>query len=173
MSKKTKTEPSDSPCEDEVFEEEKIIQKEVIDYWQFVEYSRLCVGDKDYKSDPAFWETQFKRDYETINERLEMERKIISGELTDINVDLDLEDLSSFEFFWEKLGGLRVLTLEQFILESNQGIFREDRFYCDKGRAWMKKVVKLMAQHGFNHVRKVEVEGLPLLEISKNQMGVV
>ena len=83
------------------------------------------------------------------------------------------EDLTPHEFVWEKVGGLRLLSLDQLILECNQGIFREDRFYCDKGRAWMKKVVKTLDAYGFPYVRKVEVEKRLLLEVSKNPMGVV
>jgi len=56
-------------------------------------------------------------------------------------------------------------------LESNQGIFREDRFYCDKGRGWLKKTMVVLAQHGYPHARKVEVEGRWLIEVSRNPMG--
>lgn len=147
-----------------------MVERDVVDFWQFTEYARLSIGDDEYKSDPDFWTAHFQRDYETIKERLEIERKMISGEIEMTDFE---DDLTPHQFVWEKVCGLRLLSLDQFILECNQGIFREDRFYCDKGRAWMKKVAKTLDAYGFPYVRKVEVEGKLLLEVSKSPMGVV
>jgi hypothetical protein len=151
-------------------DEDVVVERDIVDFWQFTEYARLTIGEEEYKSDPDFWAAQFQRDYETIKERLEIERKVISGDI--VLGDFE-EDLTPHEFVWEKVGGLRLLSLDQLILECNQGIFREDRFYCDKGRAWMKKVVKTLDAYGFPYVRKVEVEKRLLLEVSKNPMGVI
>ncbi len=102
--------------------------------YRFYESSRLAIGDDEYKSDPEFWAAQFKRDFLLIEERLKMEKEaIMSGSQM---VEADLSGLEAPVFHWERMGGLRLVSLEQFILESNQGIFREDRFYCDKGRGW-------------------------------------
>ena len=172
MAEDSDMEPEETPCEDVNTERVvgNLIQRDILDYWRFADYARLTIGEDEYKTDPDFWSAQFQRDYETIKERLEIERKIISGEVV---LDEFEEDLTPHEFVWEKIGGLRLLSLEQLILECNQGIFREERFYCDKGRAWMKKVAKTLATYGYPHVRKIEVEGRILLEVSVNPMGVV
>lgn len=162
---------SDNTPLDEVSMGKDIVAERIlVDFWQFTEYAKLVLGEDEYKADPEFWSNQFERDYETIKERLEIERKIVSGEL-DISTLENIEDLTVTEFVWERLAGLRLLSFEQFVLEFNQGIFREDRFYCDKGRAWLKNVRKTMAECGFRYVRKVKVEGRILLEVSKNAMG--
>ena len=167
------SEPSDStPDEVELDVSEVVFETGLVDFWQFSEYAKLVLGEDEYKADPQFWSQQFERDYETIKERLEIERRIVSGELS-LQEQEDYGDLSVTEFVWERLGGLRLLSFDQFVLEFNQGIFREDRFYCDKGRAWLKKIRKTMAECGFPHVRKVKIEGRMLLEVSKNPMGVI
>ena len=133
------SEPSDStPDEVELDVSEVVFETGLVDFWQFSEYAKLVLGEDEYKADPQFWSQQFERDYETIKERLEIERRIVSGELS-LQEQEDYGDLSVTEFVWERLGGLRLLSFDQFVLEFNQGIFREDRFYCDKGRAWLKE----------------------------------
>ena len=137
--------------------------------YRFYESSRLAIGDDEFKADPEFWAKQFSRDFEIIQERLRMERDaLVTGSLVG---EADLSGLETPVFHWERVGGLRLVSLEQFVLESNQGIFREDRFYCDKGRGWLKKTMVILAQHGYPHARKVEVEGRWLIEVSRNPMG--
>ena len=150
-------------------ETEKGAAESVAQEYRFYESSRLAIGDDEYKIDPDFWAEQFRRDFEIIQERLKMEQEALqAGSLVS---EPDLSDLETPVFHWERVGGLRLVSLEQFILESNQGIFREDRFYCDKGRGWLKKTVGVLNQHGYPHARKVEVDGRWLIEVSKNPMG--
>jgi len=137
--------------------------------YRFYESSRLAIGDDEFKSDPEFWAKQFSRDFEIIQERLRMEKEaLVAGSLVG---EADLSGLETPVFHWERVGGLRLVSLEQFVLEINQVIFREDRFYCDKGRGWLKKTVGVLNQHGYPHARKVEVEGRWLIEVSRNPMG--
>lgn len=165
-------EPSNS-SPDEEYEEEQTTEKGaaalVAQEYRFYESSRLAIGDAEYKLDPEFWAKQFSRDFELIQERLKMEQEAIST--GSIVADADLSELESPVFHWDRIGGLRLVSLQQFILESNQGIFREDRFYCDKGRGWLKKTMVILAEHGFPHARKVEVDGRWLIEVSRNPMG--
>ena len=46
----------------------------------------------------SFWSNQFERDYETIKERLEIERKIVSGEIEPESLDFS-EELNPTELF--------------------------------------------------------------------------
>jgi hypothetical protein len=137
--------------------------------YRFYESSRLAIGDAEYKLDPEFWATQFSRDFEIIKERLRMEQEALSTGA--IVSEADLSGLETPVFHWERVGGLRLVSLQQFVLESNQGIFREDRFYCDKGRGWLKKTMLTLSEHGFPYARKVQVEGRWLIEVSRNPMG--
>lgn len=167
------SEPQDiTPSEDGI-EELSDVEKGAIESvsmeYRFYESSRQAIGDDEYKTDPEFWRAQFQRDFQVIEERLKMEQEaLIEGKIV---AEANLDDLVVVEFHWERLGGLRVVSLEQFILESNQGIFREDRFYCDKGRGWFKKTAQILSEYGYIYVRKVEVETRLLLEVSRNPMG--
>ena len=167
------SEPEDLPpsedVEDELSDVEKGAVESVSTEYRFYESSRQAIGEDEYKADPEFWGAQFRRDFRIIEERLKMEQEaLMEGKgLSEANLD----DLSVTEFHWERVGGLRLVSLPQFILESNQGIFREDRFYCDKGRGWFKKTARRLAEYGYPYVRKVEVEGRLLLEVSRNPMG--
>lgn len=154
---------------EELSEVEKGAVESVSMEYRFYESSRQAIGEDEYKADPAFWGAQFRKDFQIIEERLKMEQEALlqGGTLSEANLD----DLSITEFHWDRIGGLRLVSLEQFILESNQGIFREDRFYCDKSRGWFKKTARTLAEYGYLYVRKVEVEGRFLLEVSRNPMG--
>ena len=167
-------EPSNSsPDEDievtELSATEKGATDLVVQEYRFYESSRLAIGDEEYKTDPQFWAAQFRRDFEIIQERLKMEHEALAT--GSIVAEADLSGLEAPVFHWERVGGLRLISLEQFILESNQGIFREDRFYCDKGRGWLKKTMLTLSEHGFPYARKVQVDGRWLIEVSRNPMG--
>ena len=167
------SEPQDiTPSEDgseELSDVEKGAVESVSMEYRFYESSRQAIGEDEYKTDPEFWRAQFQRDFQVIEERLKMEQDALIG--GKIVAEANLDDLTVTEFHWERLGGLRVVSLQQFILESNQGIFREDRFYCDKGRGWFKKTARILSEYGYLYVRKVEVETRLLLEVSRNPMG--
>ena len=123
------------------------------------------VGE-DWNTDPQWWNEQVIRDWETIQERVKLQMQTAANR----QMGADVEDIDS-AYTVDRVGSLRLVSYEQFILESNAGQFREERFYCDKGRRWMAKVRELFASYGYNHVRKVEVEDMVLLEVSKNPMG--
>ena len=169
-------EPLDTdPNEDEVGKDMTPTEKGVLNLvskaYRFYESSKLAIGEDEFKSDPDFWSSQFERDFKIIEERLRMENEALMR--GDGMTEADLSDLEVKKFHWERLGGLRLVSFEQFVLESNQGIFREDRFYCDKGRLWFKKTVLKLNEYGYSHVRKVEIDGLWLLEVSRNPMGAI
>ena len=103
-------------------ETEKGAAESVAQEYRFYESSRLAIGDDEYKIDPDFWAEQFRRDFEIIQERLRMEQEALqAGSLVS---EPDLSSLETPVFHWERVGGLRLVSLEQFVLESNQGIFR-------------------------------------------------
>ena len=134
----------------------------------FFEYKngvKAMVGE-DWNTDPQWWNEQVIRDWETIQERVKLQMQTAANR----QMGADVEDIDS-AYTVDRVGSLRLVSYEQFILESNAGQFREERFYCDKGRRWMAKVRELFASYGYNHVRKVEVEDMVLLEVSKNPMG--
>ena len=135
----------------------------------FLEYResvKAHMGD-EWKSDPDWWASQVLADWETIQERAKAQ--IIESHERQMGGSDELQGVGYGGF--DRLGSLRFVDYDQFILESNAGQFREDRFYCDKGRKWLNKVKETLELYGYNYVRKVEIEGLLVLEVSKNPMG--
>jgi hypothetical protein len=135
-------------------------------FFEYVESAKRLVGKEEWDNDKVWWVEQMGRDWATMQERaaleLELARKRQMGEEV-----TETETYSGFD----RLNALRFIDYDQFILEANAGHFREDRFYCDKGRRWMNKVKVVFATYGYLYVRKVEINGLVVLEVSKNPMG--
>ena len=135
----------------------------------FLEYResvKAHMGD-EWKSDPDWWASQVLADWETIQERAKAQ--ILESHERQMGGSGESGGMGYGGF--DRLGSLRFVDYDQFILESNAGQFREDRFYCDKGRKWLNKVKQTLELHGYPYVRKVEVEGLLVLEVSRNPMG--
>ena len=135
-------------------------------FFEYIESAKRLVGQEEWDNDKVWWVEQMGRDWITMQERATLEaelaRKRQMGE--------DVTETETYSGF-DRLNALRFIDYDQFILEANAGHFREDRFYCDKGRRWMNKVKVVFATYGYLYVRKVEVNSLVVLEVSKNPMG--
>ncbi len=132
----------------------------------FFEYrdSVLKTHKGEINQDPSWWREQIVRDWVTIQSRVRLQmaqdRSRQFGEEIATNPFVE----------GNRINSLRVITFEQFVLESNAGQFREDHFYCDKGRKWLKNVRIAMEQYGYTHIQKVDLDGLQYLEVSKNPL---
>ena len=134
-------------------------------YFEYKSAVMALMGE-EWDKDTQWWLEQVSRDWETIQDRVQMQIQMANDKQMGLVVE---QGLSPFSL--DRLGGLRLITYEQFILESNAGQFREDRFYCDKGRRWMSKVRDTFASYGYDFVRKVEIEDSVVIEVSRNHMG--
>ena len=47
---------------------------------------------------------------------------------------------------------LKIFTIHDFVMLSNQGIFRETKFLIDKQRKWEKKTIEEVELHGYTHI---------------------
>jgi hypothetical protein len=143
------------------------LDKSFVDgFLEYRESVKTHMGD-EWKSDPDWWASQVLADWDTIQERARAQ--ILESHERQMGGAGKLGGIGYGGF--DRLGSLRLVDYDQFILESNAGQFREDRFYCDKGRKWFNKVKQTLELHGYPYVRKVEVEGLLVLEVSRNPMG--
>lgn len=135
-------------------------------FLEYVDAAKRLIGDDVWATDKAWWLEQMNRDWETMQVRAEIEAE--QARLRQLGGVVATEAISGG---FDRINALRFIDYDQFILEANAGHFREDRFYCDKGRRWMNKVKAVFVTYGYPYVRKVEVDGLTLLEVSKNPMG--
>ena len=135
-------------------------------FFEYVESAKRLVGKDEWATDKVWWFEQMGRDWITMQERATLELDLARRRQMGEDVG-ESEPYSGFD----RLNSLRYIDYDQFILEANAGHFREDRFYCDKGRRWMNNVRAVFATYGYTHVRKVEVNDLTVLEVSRNPMG--
>jgi hypothetical protein len=54
---------------------------------------------------------------------------------------------------------LRIYTYEDFIMLSNQGIFRDETFIIDPQRKWKKKVRESIIEYGYSHIEIIQILG--------------
>tara|TARA_R110000824_G_scaffold106578_8_gene251859 strand:+ start:2150 stop:2725 length:576 start_codon:yes stop_codon:yes gene_type:complete len=154
------------------FEEEK--QK--LDSWQKYLLSRRqnYLNDRknslgnEYFSGKQKWDMVFEREWTVVEERMG----------AGIGVDNDMMSLIGLDFFSDRDALLQELaedidletvqtdeqefltiyTFEDFIMLSNQGIFRDEVFLIDPQRKWKKKVKEIITQYGYSSFDKMCIE---------------
>ena len=62
---------------------------------------------------------------------------------------------------------LTIYTFEDFLMLSNQGIFRESIFILDPQSRWKRKVSKLLTEYGYETVQSLMIEEERFYVISK------
>jgi hypothetical protein len=55
---------------------------------------------------------------------------------------------------------LRIYTFEDYLMLSNQGIFRDEQFILDPQSRWKKKVAETLIQYGFVPSETIMIEGV-------------
>ncbi len=125
---------------------------------QYLDSYRSDIG-REYNSNAAWWDSLAEREWEVIEERLragfgvEQALKAQLGEdfferqlLADHN-PVDTE-FAEYEIEGETH---KVYTISDFLMLSNQGIFRDSAFLIDKERKWEKKTIKQVEEYGYIH----------------------
>ena len=63
---------------------------------------------------------------------------------------------------------LTIYTFEDFLMLSNQGIFRDDMFILDPQSRWKRKVSQSLSEYGFNQVQSLIIEEEKFYVITRN-----
>jgi len=64
---------------------------------------------------------------------------------------------------------LTIYTFEDFLMLSNQGIFRDNDFILDPQSKWKRKVAKTMADYGYEKMENLTIRGEKYYVISKTE----
>ena len=125
---------------------------------QYLDSYRSDIG-REYNSNSSWWDSLAEREWLVMEERLragfgvEQALKAQLGEdfferqlLADHN-PVDTE-FAEYEIEGETH---KVYTISDFLMLSNQGIFRDTAFLIDKERKWEKKTIKQVEEHGYIH----------------------
>ena len=131
----------------------------------------------EYHAKSKEWDAIFEREWAIVEERMN----------AGIGVDTSVLALYDLDFFKDKsklmaeiestmdnehldVGygkPLQVYSFEDFIMLSNQGIFRDSIFLIDPQRKWRKKVEEILSQYGYNNVEWMAVRGENYLVVTK------
>jgi hypothetical protein len=85
------------------------------------------------------------------------------------NLFKDMEDMAD-SFDSEYIGDsekLIIYTFEDFLMLSNQGIFRDHIFILDPQRKWRKKVEDVVTSYGYTNIERIQIKGVNYLVVSK------
>ena len=139
-------------------------------YW---EERKRAVG-AEYDSNKAKWDSLFTQDWVALSERLEAGIGVADtvkaqlGEdffIRNFELEAELNTMISTEFEEVEIDGctLRIYYYEDFIMLSNQGIFRDTDFLIDRGRKWTRKVVEEMTTYGYRNTGFHDIEEMRYL----------
>ena len=141
-----------NPPEDEVWTEYLITRK-----IQYLQAYRQTIG-REYDSNSRHWDTLAEREWKVIEENLHtgfgvaeavkrqlgedfFERKLAEMEVNIVSHEVEYVDYET--------NSIPIYTISDFIMLSNQGIFRADILAIDKERRWEKKCVASVVEHGY------------------------
>ena len=141
-------------------------------------FERQSVLGSEYYSNPLQWDTILDREWRVMEERLNSGIGLDKDILEEFGVDLFTakEDLfNEMEEMTESLDSeyigksekLLIYTFEDFLMLSNQGIFRDNIFILDPQRKWRKKVEDVVASYGYTNIERIQIKGVNYLVVSK------
>ena len=131
----------------------------------------------EYFSSKQEWDIIFEREWAIVEERMNVgigvDDEIISilGKdffknqeqlLDELRATMELE-----EYDVDENNTLTIYTFEDFIMLSNQGIFRDEIFLIDPQRKWKKKVKNILSQYGYDTIEHMVIRGENYLVVSR------
>jgi len=141
-------------------------------------FERQKVLGPEYYNNTSQWDSILDREWRVMEERLNsgigLDEDIIAEFGEDFfaakdNLFKDMEDMAD-SFDSEYVGDsekLIIYTFEDFLMLSNQGIFRDHIFILDPQRRWRKKVEDVVTSYGYTNIERIQIKGVNYLVVSK------
>jgi hypothetical protein len=141
-------------------------------------FERQKVLGSEYYNNTSQWDSILDREWRVMEERLNsgigLDEDIIAEFGEDFfaakdNLFKDMEDMAD-SFDSEYVGDsekLIIYTFEDFLMLSNQGIFRDHIFILDPQRRWRKKVEDVVTSYGYTNIERIQIKGVNYLVVSK------
>ncbi len=132
----------------------------------------------EYFSNTTSWDVVFEREWSIIAERMNSGIGIDDEVLEIFGEDFfkDKEELmQEYDDYFHELAkvdlgdsnNLLIYTFEDFLMLSNQGIFRDEIFLLDPERKWRKKVEEVVKSYGYGTIERITIEGENYLVVSR------
>jgi len=123
----------------------------------------------EYFSNTYMWDSVFEREWVIIEERMNagigVEEEVIEIFGKDFFIDKDIflqnvfQDVEREQITTKNKEVLTIYSFEDFIMLSNQGIFRDKVFLIDPQRKWKKKVIQILKQYGYTEFDEMRIKG--------------
>ena len=148
----------------------------------YIEERRRVVGP-EYNTNKSQWDQLFEQEWLMMEERLRAGFGVTDNIKAQLGDDffqsVALEALMEEEIHlvsddWEQIkvvgasqDTLPLVYYEDFVMLTNQGIFRLDEFLLDKGRRWERKVVEDLGQRGYQKVGNITYDSEVYIHVSR------
>ena len=145
----------------------------------YIEERKRIVGP-EYNTNKAQWDQLFEQEWLMMEERLRAGFGVADQVKAQLGEDfferaLMDEDVHLVANEWEliKVVGaseeeLPLVYYEDFVMLTNQGIFRLEEFLLDKGRRWERKVVEDLGQRGYQKVGNITFDSEVYIHVSRS-----
>ena len=132
----------------------------------------------EYFNDAHQWDMIFEREWAALEERMNSGIGVEDDILEDYGKDFfEIRSvlLDEIDVMYEELQdrheakgeSLIIYTYEDFLMLSNQGIFRDNVFILDPQRKWRKVVEKTLKEYGYNDIERIMITGVNYLVVAK------
>lgn len=133
---------------------------------------RINIIGREYDSNKRSWDGIIDAEWMVMEERLngglgverEMEAMLgigffknhdeLIGEIKEITAHLETAEI----MLENERKTLTIYTFEDFLMLSNQGIFRDNTFILDPQSRWKRKVSNILTQYGYQNIQSMIIE---------------
>ena len=149
----------------------------------YIEERKRIIGP-EYNTNKAHWDQLFEQEWLMMEERLRAgfgvndQIKAQFGDdffeavqikaLMEEDIHLVTDDWELIEVVGASEEELPLVYYEDFVMLTNQGIFRLEEFLLDKGRRWERKIVEDLAQRGYQKVGNITYDSEVYIHVSKS-----
>lgn len=149
----------------------------------YIEERKRIIGP-EYNANKVQWDQLFEQEWLMMEERLRAgfgvadQVKAQFGEdffeavqieaLMEQDIHLVTDDWELITVIGASQDQLPLVYYEDFVMLTNQGIFRLEEFLLDKGRRWERKVVEDLAQRGYQKVGNITYDSEVYIHVSRS-----
>ena len=137
---------------------------------RFAQEKRALIGG-EYNSNTKYWDSMIEQEWEIFKARLATGFDISKEVKAQLGLDFftldEIHTPASGTYTLESGETLPFYAYEDYVMLSNQGIFREEDFILDRERRWQPKVEKLLAKSGYERVDVIWDGGVSYLRFCK------
>ena len=137
---------------------------------RFAQEKRALIGG-EYNSNTNYWDSMIEQEWLIFKDRLSTGFDVSKDVKAQLGLDYftldEIHSPVSGTYTLESGETLPFYAYEDYVMLSNQGIFREEDFILDRERRWQPKVEKLLAKSGYQRVDVIWDGGVSYLRFCK------